>query len=443
MTFPLALQSLQQQAYAYSRRYGDDISVIMTYPTNLDAFARERVSTPYTVLDYKHTANNLALFFDDQETAGSSVTASVYDQDRASIVLSVDASTAAERVRQSYMRAVYQPGKSQLVTWTRKLGSPQTGITKLTGLGDERNGYFFKLDEDGLHAGLRSYVTGTPIDTFVHQSNWNIDSLNGSGPSQINLDTSKEQIYFVDFEWLGVGAVAFGVVYARQRIYTHIFYHSNELDSVYLSTPNLPIRDVVTNDGTGAASELEVICSSVISEGGQEPSGLILSADRDATTITTPASTAWTPVISVRLKETGIGANVDILNFTLLCTSTAVYQVGLFLNPDIGGTDVGSGSWTSDANSAVEYTTARTNSNVVTNGTKLFSMYAEDTGGFFGGSAGHIYAELKNARRLGSSIRAGNAHDGAVTRDEIVLAVRSTAGTAETFLGGLTWREQY
>jgi len=53
--------------------------------------------------------------------------------------------------------------------------------------------------------------------------------------------------------------------------YLHQFNHANHSAGVYMTTPNLPIRYEISNDGTGAAAEMECICSSVMSEGGQHP----------------------------------------------------------------------------------------------------------------------------------------------------------------------------
>jgi len=78
------------------------------------------------------------LYWDDAETSGGG-TSSALDTDRASYTLSVSASTAGTRVRQTKQRFNYQPGKSQLAAITAVLGANQTGITRRVGLfADER-----------------------------------------------------------------------------------------------------------------------------------------------------------------------------------------------------------------------------------------------------------------------------------------------------------------
>ena len=75
----------------------------------LDAFGRSRVSEPYTVFDSKQLGSNQSLFWDDQETSGSG-TSSDYSEDTSSTTLTVSATTAGTRVRQTFQRFNYQPG---------------------------------------------------------------------------------------------------------------------------------------------------------------------------------------------------------------------------------------------------------------------------------------------------------------------------------------------
>jgi len=79
-----------------------------------DAFARQRVSEPFTLWDSKLLGDNRALFWDDAETSGGG-TGSTYTANHSSVALDVSATTAGTRVRQTKQRFNYQPGKSQLI----------------------------------------------------------------------------------------------------------------------------------------------------------------------------------------------------------------------------------------------------------------------------------------------------------------------------------------
>jgi len=203
---------------------------------------------------------------------------------------------------------------------------------------------------------LRSKVTGSAVDTKIAKANWNADPLDGTGPSGVTLDLTKVQLMWLDFEWLGVGSVRFGFVITGQFIVCHTFHHANKIDSTYMTTASLPLRQEVTNTGaTSGASQAKQICSSVITEGGYELRGrqqsieIPISTPRDLTVAAT-----YYPVASIRLKS-----SPDRLDAIVIPTALSILGVGnnAFFNWKIvAGGDTTGGTWTSAGdNSAVEY----------------------------------------------------------------------------------------
>lgn len=81
------------------------------------------------------------------------------------------------------------------------------------------------------------------IDIKVPQSQWNMDRLDGTGPSGITLDPNKIQLYHMDFAWQGAGAIRFGIKDQNGNpIYCHKISHSNNVTEAYWRSGNLPIR---------------------------------------------------------------------------------------------------------------------------------------------------------------------------------------------------------
>lgn len=279
---------------------------------SIDAFGRWRVSNPETLFDSKQIFDNQPLYWDDQEVSGSG-TSSNHSVNRASTTLAVSATTAGKRVRQTFMRFNYQPGKSQLVLMTGVLGSQGTDIAARMGLFDDNNGIFLVNTAGTTGVAIRSKVTGSVVDNLVAQSNWNLDTMDGTGPSGITLDWDNAQIFLVDFEWLGVGRVRVGFVVDGNIYYCHQFNHANNISSVYMSTPNLPLRYEIEAGGTNPnTGSLEHICSSVISEGGLQKNGTLEHIDSNKVSYTT-AETAYI-VLAGRLKTGYFGLSVDIEN---------------------------------------------------------------------------------------------------------------------------------
>lgn len=401
----------------YTQEITDDASI--------DAFARKRVSNPYTVFETKHINDALPLFYDDKEVSGTG-TSSVFSKNRASVTLSVSNLTAGKRVRQSKIRGIYQSGKSSLAFTTAVFGGISEGIIRRLGYFDDENGLFFKSN-DVLSVNIRSNVTGTPVDTEVTQSNWNIDKLDGTGSSGVLLDLTKSQIFFFDFEWLGVGRVRFGFVINGIPIYCHEFLNSNNLSSVYMSTPNLPIRYEIENDGTGEAASIEHICSTFISEGGQDNTYTTTFVSRGDSQLTLANAGLWTPVASIRLKDGHYNTKPTIDDVSVLITSVSNIEWAVFINPTVA--DVDNASWVSVTNSALEYDISRNSTNTLTGGYKINGGYTSSTNQF----KSSVLANSNSFLSIGFNIDN--------TKDELVLAVRNVSANGGTCFGGLTIKE--
>ncbi|MHC4646754.1 MAG: hypothetical protein ACYTBJ_14745, partial [Planctomycetota bacterium] len=360
---------------------------------SIDAFGRWRVSNPTTVFDSKNifddpdlasNVENQPLFWDNQELTGTG-TGTTYNANQASQSLTVGATTAGKRARQTKMRFNYQPGKSQLVLVTFNLEGAAANITKCVGLFDDNNGLFLELDGTTVNLVRRTFTSGSAVNNAVAQASWNLDTLDGNGASGITLDFTKTQILFIDYEWLGVGRVRMGFVIDGLVYYAHEFLNSNVLSLVYMSTPNLPIRGEIENDGTGAADSMTMICSSVMSEGGTQELGLIRYASTGGTHVDANTENTIYAVLGIRLKSAYIGETIKILSLALQ-VHTASHQCEWILkfNPTVAGTF----TYSDQTNSAAQIATGAT-ANTVTGGIDIGGGFIE-SGGNAAGAAGSI-----------------------------------------------------
>lgn len=406
----------------------------------IDAFARQRFSEPFTVFDSKqiwddpdivNTLENYPLFWDNQEVSGSG-TATLYNNDRASTTLSVGAFEVGKRVRQTKQRFNYQTGKGQIIIFTFVDLQTGRGITKEMGYFDDNNGLFLRSSEGVKSVVIRSFVDGSPVDTVVNQADWNIDKLNGGkgkdnpNPSGLNLNLSMSQIPFIDFEWLGTGRVRFGWFLDGLPVYCHEFNNANNLASVYMSTPNLPFRASIENDGTGGVATLETVCVSVISEGGVQPSGTDRGGDTGSTIINANVIGTGYALVGIRLKSAYLSAEVRERGLTVLERSGGnnPFLWKLQMNPTLT-----TGLTYSDVpNSAIQFGTGIVGGDVIlTEGTVIRSGYTS-------ASIELADVELKNALQIGSLI------DG--TPDELILTVLPLT-VNQDFLGSLNWTEAW
>lgn len=337
-------------------QYGNLVGPANPSGTAVDAFGRARTSSPLTLFDSSHRYRDNGLWATSTATGGSVS----FLQNEGCMSLGVDTTANAEVVRETFKVFAYQPGKSLQVLNTFVMNPAKTNLRQRVGYFGAQNGMFVELDNDVLSFVRRSYVGGSIQETRVAKADWNMDKMDGTGPSQLTLDITKAQIFWMDIEWLGLGSVRMGFVINGQMIHCHTFHHANFITSPYITTACLPVRYEIKNTGvTASASVLKQVCSTVISEGGYQLQGAQKTA---GTTITTPYALsatpgAYSPVVSVRLKS-------DALDAISIISAISLMGVGNGKNFSwrlTSGATVTTTAWTSaGTDSAVEYTTSGT-----------------------------------------------------------------------------------
>lgn len=315
-----------------------------------DAFGRLRSSTPLTIFDSSHRYADNNLWATSVATSGTST----FNADQGLVDLAVTSASGSQVLRETTKVFPYQPGKSLLVMTTFVMAPAKTNLRQRVGYFGAQNGFYVQLDGSTLSFVERSFVTGSVVSSPVVQSSWNGDKLDGTGPSGLTLDIAKSQILWMDLEWLGVGSVRLGFVINGRFVLCHTFHHANLVASTYITTASLPLRYEITNTGaTSGSSTLKQICSTVISEGGYELSGLQQAVGVPVgTSRTLGATDVQTPIVSLRLKATRLDAIVILTAISVLGTGNGT---NFNWNVNASGT-VSGGTWVdAGVNSSVEY----------------------------------------------------------------------------------------
>jgi len=331
-----------------------------------DAFGRIRTSAPLTLFDSSHRYSDNGLWATSTASGGSST----FDANAGLVNLAVTTASGSEVIRETTKCFSYQPGKSLLVMSTFTMAAAKTGLRQRVGYYGASNGMYLELANNDLNFVERSSSTGSLVETRVPKSNWNIDPLDGTGPSNLTLDITKSQILWMDIEWLGLGTVRLGFVINGKFIHCHSFHHANIITGTYITTASLPLRYEITNTATTAStSTLKQVCSTVLSEGGYELRGLQQSI---GTAITAPSALTlagtYYPIISLRLKSARLDAIVILTAISIMAASAnANYTWRVVASATTTG-----GTWTSaGTNSSVEYNltgTATTGGRVLAEG---------------------------------------------------------------------------
>ena len=377
-----------------------------------DAFGRLRISTPLTFFDSQQRYKDNGYF--DTSLAGGGSTSYLINE--SSVALNVGTTSGDSVVRQSKRCFPYQSGKSLLTFNSFVFAAGKTNLRQRIGSFNANNGVFFELNGTAKSFVVRSYTSGSVVDTVVSQSSWNVDKFDGTGPSGITLDTTKTHILYTDIEWLGVGTVRMGFVIDGLLYICHKFNHANNISTVYMTTASLPIRMEITNTGTTASSStMKQICSSVMSEGGYERK-VAQSVARD--TSSKSVSTSFTPLVSIRLASDRLDAVILPSKYIALPITTGNFEIALFRNATLT-----SASYDTTTFSTVDFDIAAT---AMSGGTMISNQYAASTNQ--SASAASNNAEYNWDLQLGSTI--------AGVSDVITLAARTLSGT-DSIIGSL------
>ncbi len=262
-----------------------------------DAFSRERISSPIGIFDAQFTYGLAPLLF-EPITSGAGSTITHDTTNRMALMTFATALNGFSSYMQSYDHFRYQPGRGGLAFITFNFKGAASNCTKFAGYSDGTNGIEFRNNGTVNQVALLSATTNG--NQVINQINWNVDKMDGNGPSGVVLDVSKIQILVIDFQALYAGRVRVGFDIDGQIYYVHQFLHSNLVLTPYIQSANLPIRCGMVATGS-VSTTMNFLCSTVISEGGQdEVAGYSFVAEGTVTA----ASGSRTHVLSVRPKTT-------------------------------------------------------------------------------------------------------------------------------------------
>ena len=408
-----------QQVQVNQGRMQVDVSI--TDPKNLDAFSRLRTSHPAYRFDGQFTYQFNTDTWDATSTSGSIA----YDSVNRMVTLANDAGTNVT-VLQSHYYAPYTPGRSQLALATFNMKTaPTAGQTKRVGYFDGNNGLF--VEWDATNGVSVNCISDTAAGSEkILQANWNIDPLNGLGPSGFTLDLTKTQIFFISMQALYVGRVIVGFDIDGNLVPVHAFLHANRIVAPYIQQAAQPIRYELRGTNS-VGSRMDAICASVMSEGGEE----LLNMPGRAFSVSLAAGTGVTaevPMLAIRPKQTLNGVRNQGLVLPQQVTAysrTNGSRIRLIRNGTISPAvwvDV------STQNSMCEYSVSPTS---VTGGETVYTAFCDQEGGV---------AFSLDSSSLGRILGAYSHVLTTNPADTFVLTAASVNATANVQVG-INWKE--
>lgn len=233
----------------------------------LDSFGKLRVSGATILGDYTFKESLLPGLFSTRLSGAGSIT---HDDINHCAIISTTTASGDAVLHTSNTYHHYFPGISQVSMFTVACGDAgKAGLSRRWGYFDANNGFMFAQINGVFRVQVRSDAnSGTPtLIADVAQSAFNVDKLDGTGPSGMTIALTDDNIYWIDVQWLGAGRIRFGTYYQGQRVTCHEYYHEGNGGFPHATTGSLPICFAQVNTaGTASSSQMRVWCGSIISE---------------------------------------------------------------------------------------------------------------------------------------------------------------------------------
>lgn len=219
--------------------------------------ARTAELSPVFQGSFEYTVDNQTLITQILTEGGTATQANAMG------VVSTSTTTASTACIQSKQHAKYRSGLGSLMRFTSLFTAPVAATEQFIGFADEtgssaafKNGYM--VGYNGTTFGFHRFSNDALIT--VAQADWD-DPLDGTGASGHTLDQTKISVWFIQFQYLGAGAINLffeGEEGELHLVHTIRYANLNTVPSVF--NPNFFFTMWVANKGT--TSNLIIKCGS-------------------------------------------------------------------------------------------------------------------------------------------------------------------------------------
>ena len=274
----------------------------------------------------------------DYATGGGSLT---HNQTDSTLKFSVDEAAGSSISRTTHQYYPYNPGDGNELSMSILISDEgKAGVVRRWGLFDNEDGMFFQLSGTTLSVVLRSSTSGTPVDTVIPRSLFNGEELTEASYGSFILNLSKFNLYWIDYQWLGVGRVRMGVFAPTgKRVTMHTFQNPNKNVVPYTKRGTLPFKIEQFNSTlTSSGSDMKLVCATITRQSSivQYPGDYITYVSK---TLTISGSTP-VPLFSVKPMVTFNGLTN---RSTAVPTDIECYVDGdpirmdMIINPSLSG----------------------------------------------------------------------------------------------------------
>jgi hypothetical protein len=185
----------------------------------------------------------------------------------------------------------------------------------------------------------KDYSSKTAVDTFLTKTN-------------------KTTVFEINFQWLGSGVTHFKIESDDGEVENiHSFNNPMDFAVPYMRTAGLPIRFEARGATNGTTTTMQVICASVVSNGGENPPSDHFSASMASSKSSSNADAI--PVLALSLPSSFKGQDNRVVLFPKSVTATG-YTSSMIFRVYRNATITGATWVSAGTRSAAQYATSIT-----------------------------------------------------------------------------------
>lgn len=282
-------------------------------------------SNPIAQMQFTYNVN--ACLAEETITGSSSI---VYQNGMA--VLQVNQSGDSASLSNK-IRAYAQPGQDVYCVFAAMYGSESSATSQIAGMGNETDGFFFECTNSTFGILYRNNSQNVSIP----QMNWNVDPMDGSGPSGMMLDYTRGNIYKIEYQRLEFGYIKFFIETpdTGKLVLVHQINYANMNTTPSLSNPGLQLMAEVVSSGGAAA--LNISSMGLFIEGEVNPFLGIRNSISGSATVSSVISNILTiqnePIFGSQINESMVLPDQLSLFNSPDSNDNAIFS--LYLNPAI------------------------------------------------------------------------------------------------------------
>lgn len=345
--------------------------------------------TPIINGSFIHGLNNQIV------TAGTPLNSASADSNNGRLRLQTGTNSAGAAAVVSKKPMRYREGEGILLRYTAAFTTCVANSTQLVGAANYTSSASNTDFVDSVLTGCNGASFGilyrnNSSDTFIAQTSFNIDKINGTGKSGFNIDYTKGNIYQVQYPFLGYGDILISVQNPDTGLLipVHRIKYANTSTAIEFTNPNLSFYALVKNSGNTTNLTTYVGSFAGFITGERKFLGANFSTAHRKTTITTR-----TNIFSLKMATSLNGAVVKGITRLRSCSFACdggndschfeiVKDTTLGGTPSyapVSGSTADNGATLTSANSAISVDTAGT---TLTGGTIQFNASAARNTGY-------------------------------------------------------------